>query len=275
MSTIGKAEPPLADLERRWTRNVTLRKSVHWPTVPLGGQSMPFRRPLARILASAITCALLGSSPTIARADDVPPHMDVIVGHPAASKQDIAQQNVLALDLAMFGYYDEALGIFKKNILAQHPVIMALFSGAGGKLILYRPGQTPLNAEPVPIVYQLLKSVGHSTMALFELAAPHLNNPADQTWVAMMQIDRTEQQSALGTLGDVDMNPEWRATTKSVLTSNIAFMNTSLAKGVVTYDALHAFARAQAPPLALLVKWAAQTQVDHWMGVMADWKKML
>src|ERR1700729_656095 len=201
--------------------------------------------------------------------------MAVIVGHPAASKQDIAQQNVLALDLAMFGYYDEALGIFKKNILAQHPVIMALFSGAGGKLILYRPGQAPLNAEPVPIVYQLLKSVGHSTMALFELAAPHLNNPADQTWVAMMQIDRTEQQAALGTLGDVDMNPEWRATTKSVLTSNIAFMNASLSKGVVTYDALHAFARAQAPPLALLVKWAAQTQVDHWMGVMADWKKML
>lgn len=234
---------------------------------------IPMRvRGMAATLAFAVLAAF---APCAARADQVPSYMNVIVGHPATTKQEVAEQNVLALDLAMFGYYDQALAIYKQNILAQHPVIMALFSGAGGKLILYRPGQAPLDAPSVPIVYQLLKSVGHSTMALFEVAGPHLNDPADQSWVAMMQVDRTEQQSALDTLGDIDVNPQWRDDMKTVLTNNIAFMNASLGKGVITYDDLHAFAHKQAPLLAMLVRWAAHTQVDHWMDVVAGWKKML
>ena len=52
-------------------------------------------------------------------------------------------------------------------------MILALFSGAGGRMILYRPGMAPIEAPQVPIVYQLMKSVGHSTMALAEVAGPY------------------------------------------------------------------------------------------------------
>ena len=67
--------------------------------------------------------------------------------------------------------------IFKKNILAEHPVILGLFSGAGGRFVLYRPGVAPLEAPSVPIDYQLLKSVGHSAMALSEVVVPYLDSP--------------------------------------------------------------------------------------------------
>ena len=33
-------------------------------------------------------------------------------------------------------------------------------------MILYRPGQPPEFAAPVPVSYQVEKSVGHSTMAI-------------------------------------------------------------------------------------------------------------
>jgi hypothetical protein len=235
---------------------------------------MLLRSPRVCAFAMAGAVALAGSS-GVARAAQVPQYMNVIVGAPAPSKQEVARQNVLALDLAMFGYYDQALAIFKHNLLAQHPVIMALFSNEGGKLLLYRPGQPVLQAPSVPIVYQLLKSTGHSTMALFEISGPHLNNPADLSWVAMMQADRAEQQSALDTLGDIDMNPGWRDEIKVTLVNNIAFMDACLSKRVITYDDLHAFAHQQAPHLAKLVKWAAHTQVEHWMNVMNGWKQML
>ena len=62
----------------------------------------------------------------------------------------------------------------KRTSWPQHPVILGLFSGAGGRFILYRPGMAPIDAPPVPIVYQLLKSVGHSTMALAEVVVPYL-----------------------------------------------------------------------------------------------------
>ncbi|HUZ48435.1 MAG TPA: hypothetical protein VMW12_01700 [Candidatus Dormibacteraeota bacterium] len=236
-----------------------------------------YARPLyCRIAVLALALALFGAfGLQSAGAAQMPPYMNVIVGHPATTKEGVAQQNVLSLDLSMFSYYDSALASFQQNLLAQHPVLMALFSGSGGKMILYRPGKAPLDAPSVPIVYQLLKSVGHSTMALFELSGPHLDNSADQSWVAMMKSDRTEQQSALDTIGDISVNPAWRNTMKSVLANNIAFMDKELSKGVISYDDIHAFAHQQSPLLAKCVTWAAHTQVDHWMGVVAGWKHLL
>ena len=41
------------------------------------------------------------------------------------------------------------------------------------------PGMAPLETPAVPIVYQLVKSVRHSTTALSEEVAPCLNSPDD------------------------------------------------------------------------------------------------
>ena len=46
----------------------------------------------------------------------------------------------------MFELYGDAGKVFRGNILAKHPVILGLFSGAGGRFILYRPGKPPLEA---------------------------------------------------------------------------------------------------------------------------------
>ena len=103
---------------------------------------------------------------------------------------------------------------------AKHPVILALFSGAGGRFILYRPGMPPLEAPSVPIVYQLLKSVDHSTMALAQVVGPYLDNPADQSWRAPMLAYRARMQSALDSLDQAPMPPDWRENDRAILRSN-------------------------------------------------------
>src|SRR5262249_21396589 len=95
--------------------------------------------------------------------------------------------------------------IFQRNILARHPVILGLFSGAGGRFILYRPGQPPLDAPPVPQVYQLMKSTGHSTMALTQVVEPYLENRSNQAWRASLMAYRSRMQSALDTLDAAEM----------------------------------------------------------------------
>ena len=175
----------------------------------------------------------------------------------------------------MFELYGDAAKVFQKNILAKHPVILGLFSGAGGRFILYRPGQPPLDAPSVPIVYQLLKSVGHSTMALAEVVGPYLDNPDDQSWRGSMLAYRSRMKSALDGLDLTPMPPDWRDNNRIILENNIAFMDECLAKGAISFAALKAFSEKQAPYLKLNVAWAAQTQVAHWMGVIADWKKLL
>ena len=120
----------------------------------------------------------------------------------------------------------------KATFSARHPVILGLFSGDGGRFILYRPGQAPLEAPPVPIVYQLLKSVGHSTMALAEVVGPYLDNPDDQSWRGSMLAYRSRMKSALDGLDATPMPPEWRDNNRVILESNIAFMDECVAKGV-------------------------------------------
>ena len=111
--------------------------------------------------------------PTLAT--ELPPPMSIINGGDSPSPAETAQKNVLALNTMMFELYGDAGRVIGQNIRAQHPIIPGLFSGAGGRLILYRPGQPPLNAPSVPPVYQLLKSIGHSTMAIAVAVGPALD----------------------------------------------------------------------------------------------------
>jgi hypothetical protein len=232
---------------------------------------------LKRQIGLALTFVLVGMAGTAWAADkaDKPAHLSVIVGQAATTPARVAEENVLALNVAMFSYYDRALNLYQQRLLAQHPVILALFSGAGGEFTLYRPGMAPLRAPSVPVVYQVMKSVSHSSMALFQIAGPYLDNPGDQSWRALMEVDRTQHKVVLDTLANVDMDPSWRDNSRIVLANNVAFMDAALAKGVITYADLSAFAKKQAPYLAKNVAWAAETQVAHWMGVVEKWKQML
>jgi hypothetical protein len=206
---------------------------------------------------------------------DTPPYMDVIVGATVPTPHAAAAANVLALNTAMFELYGDSGQLVQQSILQSHPIILGLFSGEGGRFILYRPGQKPLEGPPVPITYQLLKSIGHSTMALAVVAGPHIGNPDDLSWRGAMGAYRARMQAALDSLDATDMPPEWRANNRAILQTNIAFMDDCLAKNVISFAAVQAFAEKQKVPLKHNIAWAAQTQVAHWMGVIAQWKQDL
>src|SRR5882762_6076348 len=173
--------------------------------------------------------------------------MQAIAGPVTSNPAETATRNVLALNTAMFGLYDAAGQVFQKNILAQHPVILGLFSGAGGRFILYRPGMAPLAAPSVPLADHLLKSIDHSTMALAQVAGPHLDDPADQSWRGPMLAHRARMGAALDGLNETPMPPEWRDNERTILRNNIAFIDDCLAKSAISFAALEAFSRKQAP----------------------------
>src|SRR3979411_875856 len=209
------------------------------------------------------------------RPQDLPSYMAPISGRTVSSPADTAIKNVLALNTAMFELYDDAAKIFHGNILGKHPVILGLFSGAGGRFILYRPGMAPLEAPSVPVVYQLLKSPGHSTMGLTQVVVPYLDNPADQSWRGAMLAYRSRMKSALDSVDTTPMQADWRENNHIILQNNIAFMDDCLAKGAISFAALEAFSKKQGPYLKKDIAWAAQTQVGHWMSVIGEWKTML
>ncbi len=225
------------------------------------------------IFATAALAATLGVAPLASA--QLPPYLKNLSGTTPPTPAALATKNVLQLNTSMFELYDNAAQIFRKNILANHPVILALFSGAGGRMILYRPGQAPLEAPSPPMVYQVMKSMGHSTMAISEVVLPYVDQDADKTWVAPMQAYLSEMKSARAGIDAVPMPEEWRPVSRSLLDNNIAFMEETLRRGVIKLDAVKDFAKQQGPNLKAVVNWAASTQVKHWMGVMDEWTKLL
>lgn len=219
--------------------------------------------------------AILLSSNVPTHAQSLPSYMGPISGLNATTPSDTATKDVLALNTGMFELYGDAAKVFRTNILSKHPVILGLFSGAGGRFILYRPGMAPIDAPSVPMVYQLLKSVGHSTMALAEVVGPYLDNPDNKSWRGSMLAYRSRMQSALDGLDATPMQADWRENNRTILQNNIAFMDDCVAKGFISFVTLEAFGKKQAPFLAKNVAWAAQTQVNHWMTILAEWKAML
>lgn len=217
------------------------------------------------------------NKPAAARSD-VPDFLQEVVlkGAPPAAKQDLAFHNVYQLNTSMFTIYDNALDIYKKNIRARVPLIMALFSGKGGRFILYRPGQEPLEAPPVPPIYQLAKSVGHCAMGTYECVAPYIADAkADQAWLPMMTSYRTEVQTAKDGIPDLNIKPEEKALLQDTLAQILAFMDTCLKNGTFTYADVEAYARGVEPNAEKLISVATSAQVSHWFEVLTEWKKLL
>jgi hypothetical protein len=209
--------------------------------------------------------------------DPVPEFLRVVVADEnSASARAIAEQSVLTLNSSMMAFYDQTLEKYKQNMRDRVPIILALFSGQGGNMILYRPGHEPLVAEPVPIIYQLAKAVAHSSMAIYQIVAPFLANPsANQSWRGPLEVYRTQNQTALEALDSLEVSAGNRAIFHAILELNQAFMNECIAQGTFTYERLEKFARDCAPYSVQTIGVAAPAQVGHWMSVLEGWKQLL
>src|SRR5215467_13845588 len=177
---------------------------------------MPTILPRKRYHAVLLSIALAGFAGT-ASAEDLPSYMAPIGGRTTSSAAETATKDVLALNTTMFQLYDASGALFRKNLMDKHPIILGLFTGAGGRFILYRPGQPPLEAPPVPIRYQLMKSVGHSTMALSEVVMPFLDNASDTSWSRSLLAYRSQMQSALDGLSKADLLGDWQENSRLIL----------------------------------------------------------
>ena len=115
-------------------------------------------------------------------------------------------------------------------------------------MILYRPGEAPLDAPSVPIVVPA-DEVGRARHdgALAQWSVRISTSPADQAWRASTSSYRSRIQSALDGLDLTDMPADWRATMRAILQNNLAFIDECLAKGVDLVRRLETFSAKQVP----------------------------
>lgn len=227
--------------------------------------------------AGATLGALALAEPPAAAGQALPAFFDIVANRgPRASERDTAEKSVLKLNSAMNELYAATLANSKRNFRDQFPILIALFTGQGGQMILYPPGKAPIIAERVPIVYELAKAVSHSPMAIYEVLVPCLRSPAtDSSWQGPLRTYRVQNQTALDNLAALGLSQEDRGVFAEMLRLNIRFMDRCLEQGTYTLGELEGFARGQQPFLQQGLAISGNTQVAHWMNVLDDWKKLL
>jgi hypothetical protein len=125
-------------------------------------------------------------------------------------------------------------------------------------------------------VYQLAKSVGHSTMAIYEIVAPYLSNAyANHLWRPSLAMYRTQNQTALEGLDALDISDDDRFVLRTILQNNLAFMDECLAKGGYSYDDVEKYIRDTVPHSVKSIGIGSGAQVGHWMSVLDEWQTKL
>ncbi len=230
------------------------------------------------LIPAVIALLAFGLMRDVAHGDNLPGYMNIIspAGQRPVAARPLARQDVLGLDRAMMGTYRSALQKFKQNLRDETPIILALFTGGGGRFILYRPGEEPLEAPPVPIEYQLAKSCGHSAMAVYQLVAPYLSDPQDKSWRGPIEVSLLQNRAALAQLKKLNISQEDRVMLSGILQNNIRFMEQCLESGTFTFEELQEFAHRFTKNYGERLIWtAADKQVTHWMNVLNQWKSLL
>ena len=232
---------------------------------------------LTRALAIA-SVLLMSANALPAPAQEIPDFMKIVEVNegPPAAKSKIAFDNIYALNEGMFPIYEHSLAIYKEHFRARQNLILALFSAKGGRFILYRKGQPPLEAPPPPEIYRLAKSIGHCAMGTYTLVAPYVTSSStDLSWKGEMQAYRTRVATAIASLNDVDIKPEDRALLLDTAKQILAFMDKCLANNSFTFTDVETYAHNIKPDLVKLIAVSSAAQVGHWYDVLTEWKALL
>lgn len=194
---------------------------------------------------------------------------EAVVGEERLSESQEAAQRLYNLDDKMMANYADTQRLVGQS---QSPVILAMFNGVGGKYILIRNGNVEA-VEPVPALYQQVKSVSHTIVGVFEIVSPYFANSEADNWRAKLTEYNKMLKDALATLKDIGMPPEVEKNCRTILEGGIKFTDEALNAGSFTSEGYSAYAKSVWPAIAKNIELAGKLQVDHFEALIKKWRK--
>ena len=192
-----------------------------------------------------------------------------VVDQVQIGKSEEAANRLYLLDSTMQANYAET----QHNVgQMQSPVILAMFNGVGGKYILRRGG-TEVAVEPVPALYEQMKSVSHTLLGVFEIVSPYFQNAETGNWRPKLIAFNQMLKDALATLANVGMPAEVEQHCRTILEGGIRFTDDALETGSFTADRYSAYAQQVLPSILANVQVAGKLQVDHFEAILTEWRE--
>lgn len=182
-----------------------------------------------------------------------------------------ARNAVLAIDAAMQKNYSAL-----KSELIGHlsPVIVVQNDGQGGTFTLVYKG-TQETVQPVPHLFQLVKSVSHTPLGIYVIIAPYLKQPHVKDWIKPLELFKETLTEALENLPDAALPEHAQESCTKVLEGGIQFINNSVKAGRFSIESFQAFTASIQRDIQTNMSYAAKAQVDGVEALLERWRKKI
>ncbi|MFJ7209477.1 hypothetical protein ACIQWR_38850 [Streptomyces sp. NPDC098789] len=181
-----------------------------------------------------------------------------------------SQEATAGLGTTVQEVYAHATADQRDRLLASTPVILALFDGSGGWLLLHTPGGPPLQAPPVPDSYRQLKDLAHVPVAAFRLATSPGHFPPE----TRTRLAGTLTRASAG-LASAGIGPEEARAGRALLDLCGRLLARLDSGRPAPQEHTERFASSCTPLLLHLIEAAAAVQVGHWTTVLDTWQTRL
>jgi hypothetical protein len=171
----------------------------------------------------------------------------------------------------------EALNRATRNLYAggrslELSTIPAVILVSGDDLILRRNGKRVV-ATVIPPEYHALKSVAHSTLALFAHLAHEPGKPLGEERIQTLQEYRALLAAAGPAVEAYGFDPATLARQKRIIARGLEFIDAVLKEGQVAADDLAKYCRASRPDVLANAAAAARAQLVAMHRQVMEWKK--
>lgn len=179
-----------------------------------------------------------------------------------------ANDSLRALNDGMRANYAATLERVSNRI---DPVLVVQFDGVGGTFNL-RDGGRMTRVQPVPVGYDLSKSVAHVPLDLYVIVAPYLEAPAGGAWQGALAASGERIRAALALLEDSELTASARGDARTVLEASLAFVEEALARGDFSEEGYKAYSRAVFEAVGRLRAYATEIQIEAVVGLLERWR---
>lgn len=200
----------------------------------------------------------------------IDPH-DLAVVAMKSSLSVRAAESLFAIDDAMRLHYDA----LKSTVAASvRPVIVVQNDLQGGTYTLLESDRRT-TVQPVPPVFQMVKSVSHAPLALYAIIAPYLRSAPTSAWAPAAKNFRQILEGAATLIEHADLTDAARKSCNTIIHASIEFIDAILKVGKVTPDDFKGYTGPLEKQIATNLDIAAEAQVNAIRELLHGWKARL
>jgi hypothetical protein len=200
------------------------------------------------------------------------PNTPAEIAFAAGTAKDQAHTNIVACDTEMQQNYNENHEAIGQQI---YPFLYSEFTPDGGRYTLLLNDSDRLSAKPVPPLYEITKSVSHTPLGIWSIISRYAAYPQNGNWLNPMKQYNQTLQTAISSLGQLELEPKVTENLRTVLETMYAFSSEAIENKTFTIEGYSSAAMSISPELATLQSLAADLQVIAFTTTLEKWKTLV